>query len=82
MRGENAKAESSGGAERYYFNLLGALPACGVTGPGTIVGAQEAPGDATIISFAAAQSGPLTRWSGLRRSVRWGPDRLRTSNGV
>jgi glycosyltransferase involved in cell wall biosynthesis len=67
----NTSGESNGGAERYYFNLLRALPACGVTGSGIVFGAPEpVTGAAAVIAFAAAESGLLTRWSGLRRSTR------------
>jgi glycosyltransferase involved in cell wall biosynthesis len=63
-------AESGGGGERYYFNLMRALPAAGVRAIGLVAGdAAQLVGQAGVTSFAADNAGFLRRWPALRREV-------------
>jgi glycogen(starch) synthase len=66
----NTALEASGGAQRYYFNLMRALPKSGVTIDGVVIGdPAHLRTDTGVISFAAGNAGLFERWRGLRRSV-------------
>lgn len=63
-------AECGGGSERYYFNLLRALPGTGVSGAGLVSGdASLLTAQPNVSSFAPDATGFIARWSALRREV-------------
>lgn len=74
--GMTATPEQAGGVDRYFFNLVRALPTAGVDVHGLVVGdatdIARATGS-TIESFACEGNSMLRRWHGLRAAV---PDRI------
>ena len=69
--GMTATPARSGGVDRYYFGLLGALPAAGVDVRGFVVGdvSDVARESRVVDSFAPENASLLRRWRGLRAGV-------------
>ncbi len=67
-----AAGGARGGVDRYFFNLLRALPAQGVSSRGLVVGdaaALAGEGRGSIECFAPDGANLLARWSALRAAV-------------
>ncbi len=66
-----ATPQRAGGVDRYYFNLLQALPAAGIDVHGLVVGDSNdiARLRSRIGSFAPEDTSMLRRWRGLRAAV-------------
>jgi glycogen(starch) synthase len=62
-------AASAGGADRYYFELMHALPACGVSVTGLVSGDSPLTGTDGVTSFSPGGTSLLERWWSLRGSV-------------
>jgi len=65
--GMTAAQTRGGGLDRYYFNLVRELPACGTSVSGFVVGDPQASGD--VACFAPEGAPLIARWSALRTAV-------------
>ena len=64
--------ERGGGLDRFYFDLVRALPDVGVECRGLVAGSGRAAVESggRVRAFAEPTAPPLARWNGVRRAVR------------
>ena len=64
--------ETAGGLNRYFFELLRALPAAGVGVHGFVIGTEDTlrSSGGSVEPFAPHSSGVFERWRGMRRAWR------------